>query len=765
MFLPFKLFVNKIYIIQMQKRFSVKTSLFLVIYLAMSGFVFAQWNFHTAYFKIHINGNGYITSMKNATVQPNQEFSPDDKPSPLLCLYNSGENQYYYPLKATYNAATRKMILRYANGAAATVLIEPKNEKYLRLTLLSLAGRKGIDNIQWGPVHTSITNILGEMLGVARDTSVDVNYAIGLLSLNDATTGGSATTVGGIAPFEYLIHSPDTKRFPLQPDLHEGQFFTIGGNGISDVAFYSHPEEYYRIMYGNAAGVDSMGRISIVQHATDRQKPKNIFFSLMPKMGANKPVHQELKPIPGVDYIGSKVALWGAPDTIALMTIIRNIVLSEELPYPVLNGKWVKDPARYVPDVLWNGKTYDSAVSYTAQLGFKGIEGWSLGEYYPNRSDNGNIPLTIPFASGKKPISVLTDESNAKGIVFGLHTLQNFLQHRISSDVSPVPNDSLCYLQKRILKQNIDAADTAIVIDNPDYLDEIAGWEGHPADANIIKIGKELIHYMGVTKTQPYTLLHVKRGYWGTAAAAHNAGSTVYKLQTNCYRGLVPDIFLQDQYADYYANVFKKQGMHYIDFDGEEGLFYQGYGEYSAKRFYRRLFAAVRRNGIGLVRVTGATLSGGSWYYHSIWNVGGGEHMYNNKTRSWGIEGKDLRNVTFGNYFPSTFGGNFSLTPTSTVQDYENIEALSVGSGVTYVLDLSQSSVEACPQKYEIFKAIRTWENARAANAFPRTVKKMLSNINRQFHLEQIDNNTWKLSEVKSSGSDFLVMLKRAKGY
>lgn len=751
----------------MRKEFVIKTGFFLAICIGVTVSAFAQWDFHTNYFKIRINRKGYITSMGNTTVDPYREFSPAERPSPLLCLYNSGKHQYYYPQHAIYHAATREMSLAYANGSVAKVLVEPRNGEYLKLTLLSLSHRKGIDLVQWGPIHTSITNIFGEMLGVARDTGISTNYAIGLLSLNDVTTGGPATTIGDIAPFEYMIHSPDPGHFPLPPDLHEGQFFTIGGNGISDVAFYSHQEEYYRIMYGNAAGVDSRGRISLVQHAADRRNPRNIFFSLMPKMEANKPVHQEVAAIPGEDYIGSEVALWGCPDTLALMTVIRNIVLSEGLPYPVLNGKWVKDLARYVPDVDWVGGTYDSAVSYTAQLEFKGIEGWSLGEYYPNRSDGGNIPLRIPFASGKKPIRALTAESDAKGIAFGLHTLQNFLQHGISSDVSPVPNDSLCYLQKRVLVQTISAADTNIVVDNPAYLDEIAGWEGHPADANIVKIGKELIAYTGISKTPPYILQQVKRGYWGTAAANHKAGDIVYKLQTNCYHGLVPDIFLQDEYAEYYANVFKKQGMHYIDFDGEEGLFYQGYGEYSAKRFYRKLFDAVERNGISPIRITGATLSGGSWHYHSVWNVGGGKNMYDLKDRRWGIEGKDLRNVTFGNYFPSTFGGNFPLSPTSTVQEYENIESLSVGLGVTYAMQLSERSVESCPQKYAIFHAVSTWEKARAAGAFPLRVRKQLADVSKYFHLEAVDANTWNLYEVQQDGShkELFITLKRKNGY
>ncbi|MNY48172.1 hypothetical protein D3C86_1834840 [compost metagenome] len=60
--------------------------------------------------------------------------------------------------------------------------------------------------------------------------------------------------------------------------------------------------------------------------------------------------------------------------------------------------------------------------------------------------------------------------------------------------------------------------------------------------------------------------------------------------------------------------------------------------------------------------------------------------------------------------------------------------------------------MEACTEKYAIFKAIRTWENARAANAFPRWVKKQLADPANQFHLEELDQNTWKLYKTDLDG-------------
>jgi len=725
-----------------------------------------QSDFRTKWLSVHIDERGWITRMKNISVRHGRELSPVDKPSPLLCLYSSDQGKYYYPEHAVYDAPSRRMSLSYGNGSTASVLIEPVDGQYLRMTLLSLSPRKDIDRIQWGPVHTGITNILGEMLGVARDTSAAGNFAIGLMTLDEVTTGGPANTQGDVGAFEYLIHSPDPRRFPLPRGLKEGQCFSIGGDGINDVAFYSHPEEYYRILYGNAALVDSVGRISVVCHAADRSKSREIYFSLMPKMEANKSVHQQLLPLPGVDFAGSRVALWGCPDTIALMTVIQHIVLTEGLPYPTQDGKWIKDPARYVPGIVWGGQ-YDSAISYAVQLGFKTMEGWNLGEFYPDRSDAGDICLKMPFYSGKRSISSFTSLANKSGVSFGLHTLQNFLQHGISSDVSPEPNDSLCYLQKRTLVRSIAAADTIIEVDDPAFLNEVAGWEAHPAAANIIKIGKELIHYEGVSEAAPYVLRRVQRGYWGTRAVAHEGGNVLYKLQTNCYGGLSPDIFLQDRYADYYADLFKKNGMNFIDFDGEEGMFYQGHGEYSVKRFYAALFAATRQRGMDSVRITGATLSGGGWHYHSAWNVGGGKNMYVAATRSWGIEGKDLRNVTYGNYFPRSFGGNFGLTPQSTAREYENIQAISVGQGVTYMLSLSEKEVESCPEKNAIFRVIRTWEEARAANAFPSEVLRELSDAANYFHLEKVDADSWDLYKVNREGGDrkLFVRLKRAAGY
>ena len=737
----------------------------------------AQWNFSTDYFKIHIDKKGYITSMQNISVKPNREFSPADKPSPLLSLYSSNDKVYFEPIKADFDKNKGVITLSYTNGSIAKVSFLTL-EKYLKLTLQSLEPRNGVDDIQWGPYHTNITNLFGDVIGVARDTSEVINYAIGALSLNDNTTGGKSDNVGDISPFQYVIHSPDAKRFPLPKELYEGQVFPIGGDGISDVAFFSHTEPYFRILYGNTATIDAQGRISINYHSIDRRRERTILFSLIPFLKTNAPNHIEVQPLPEVDFIGSSIALWGSPDSIALMTVIRKIVLSEGLPYPMVNGKWIKDPAAYVPDISTSGGKYDSTLVYAKQLGFKGIQLEDLGFFHVDRGNNGYIDgasfdrKPLKFTAGNISHKEFTDLTNPKGIFVGRHTITTALP-KATKDASPLPSDSLCYQVKRVLTKTISPEDTIIEVNNPFYLDEIGSWEGHGAGLNLIKIGKELIHYNGVSGSFPYRLLHVKRGYWDTKASTHAVNDTIYKLQASLegygYDGLIPNICLQDEIAKYYADVANLNGMYYIDWDGQEWLFNQGHGYYAVKRFHRKLFEQVKKYNMPDLRIMGATLSEGSWHYMSVYNVGGGTNMYDLSARVWGrpgcSEGKDIRDVCFSNYFPATFGINFGLNSTSTIAQYEQIQSLSVGVGVTYMLDLNQDGVESCPQKYAIFKAIRIWENARAASAFPNSIKKILANETRQFHLEQADNDNWNLFEVKNSGNVLLARLKRAVGY
>lgn len=764
----------------MEIRINDKCKTCILLFVLISFFTSCRtesgWTFGTDYFAVKINKKGYITSMRNTTISQQKEFCVSEKVSPIMSLFNSKENCFYYPEEASYDKNNHLLKMKYSNGAVAKIRLQP-HRKYIKLNLLDLTPRNEIDVIQWGPYNTSITNLIGEIIGVARDTSETVNYSIGVLGLDDNTLGGPADVEGDAAAFQYIIHTPDSARFPLPKHLHEGQVFTLGGNGISDVAFYANKEPYYRIMYGNSAQVDSVGRIYLNYHSRDRSLKRQIYYSLIPNMEANKPNHIDVEPVTGVDFIGSSIALWGSPDSIALMSVIRNIVLSENLPYPIVNGKWVKDPAAYVPDLMTSGNQNDSIISYASRLGFKSIYAYDQGFLRPDRGNKGYIDgfnfekKTFQFMSGNKSHREFADMAATKNILLGRVNISNSLAPG-TLDASPIPSDSLCYQQKRILMNDLTSLDTIIIVDDPLYLDEIASWEGHCEELNMIKIGKELIHYKGVTSSPPYTLLHVKRGYWGTKPSSHQKSDTIYKLQVTIrygYDGLIPNIALQDKIAQYYADVSSINGIAHYDFDGQEFLFNNGHGYYSTKRFFRKMFERAEELCIPYIRVSGATLSEGSWHYQSVWNVGGGKNLYDLDTREWGSstsQGKDLRDVTYSNYFPVSFGGNFPINKESTVEQFEHIEAMCVGYGATFYMRTNQKDVESCPQKDRIFNTIRIWENARAANAFPRSIKKLLMNPAFNWRLESYpDKDKWILYRMENGEKRESYVLTRAAGY
>lgn len=337
-------------------------------------------SFQTDYFRIDIDAKGYIVGMWNQTKE-SRNFSPVDQPSPLLALYDEDIKRYYYPQKAHYSDGRYR--LEYENGSVATVSLDEK-DKYFKLKLESLEPRNGIDGVQWGNYYTNITNILGEMIGVARDTTEAINYAIGALALDDNTIGGESRYTSETGPSGYIVHTPDPVNHPLPLTLHEGQQFTMGGDGINDVAFYNRKEPYFRILYGNTAFVDCNGRINIRYHSRDRRKGKMIYSPEgNPIFQNNEPNHMMRQDVPGVDFIGSSIALWGSPDSIALMDVIQNIVKEEGLPYPTFNGKWVKDPTNYMPDICTYGGLMDSVASYAKQMGLKVIHTYDQPFYRP----------------------------------------------------------------------------------------------------------------------------------------------------------------------------------------------------------------------------------------------------------------------------------------------------------------------------------------------------------------------------------------------
>ncbi len=688
----------------------------------------------TQYAFFEIDDKGFITSI--IAKQSKKEYSPAGHPSPLMSLHEGGK--LIAPQSASFDTSGQTVSLNYPNDVIAVVKIEAQ-EKYLRLQLESLTPRGNVDAIVWGPLNTTVKGLLGDIIGVVRDPKQ--NWAIGMMGLDDNTITGLPVD-GDCYNMHYYIHSPDSEKHPIPPEYKEGQKFNIGGDGHNDVAFYSKPEHYFQIATGNAIEIKPEFGTSIAYNARDRRKPRTVFYSLLSMMENYKAKHQQVDPV-DVDFIGSAIAIYACPDDKGLNTI-ESIVLAEGLPHPEIDGKWIKDPSSFRPDIAWTGPQ-TKLIEYANVLGLKAVQDEGIGEYYPNPANRfAGKKVTV---DGKiMSIREFTDMTNAHGIAYGLHTLCAFLQPH-TSYVTPVPHPNLQAVCRTKLAEPVSETDTSITVADPVFLAEQGTWHNRNK-VNVIRIGTELMTYNSLSKKAPWVLNGVKRGQYKTSVSAHSAGDELVKLQMNCYQGFVPDMKLTLEIADYYAQLMYDGGMEYIDFDGLESFVYQNHGYYAMRIFFRRLYDTYAELSGGKVpKVMASCVFPGGWHYQTVCNIGGGNRMFDPINNKWGIQGKDFFYGWGNNYFPPTFGIQ-QFNNAWTLYDIQNLQAKSIGFDATYMLGLSEN-VENCPEKDALFKAFRTWEDARIANVFTKAHKQKLKDLDYKFHLEQTGEKAFTLYPVK----------------
>jgi hypothetical protein len=687
---------------------------------------------------IQIDARGFITSLVSR--QSGKEYSPPGHPSPLLSLHESNQpnERLVLPTSATVVPGKEEIELKYPSGAAAVVKAAAKGN-YFRFQLVALTPRGDVDNIVWGPLHTKVSKLIGDLIGVVRDD----DWAIGMYGLDDNTIAGPVVDSDCFG-MGYYIHSTDPVKCPLPPQYKEGQWFNIGGNGVNDVAFYSHPEDYFQYVGGTGAKLEPEFGSTVAYHARDRRKSYTHLYSLLPGFQRSRPRHQVSDPVEGVDFMSSAVALYACPDDQGLATI-EKIIMAEGLPHIVIDGKWIRDPSTFGVTLNWAGP-YDKCIEYAKALGVTDISR-ETGEFYPCLGNNWSAGK-VGFKN-RPPMSFkeFTAEAHKHGLSNGgLHTLTMFLQGGISHDVTPVPSERLQTVCRTKLAKDISATDTEIVVTDPSFLAEKGTWPW--PDQNYLRIGGEMLMYDGISETSPWTLKHVQRGH-ASKAAAHKAGDELVKLQQNCYNGFVPDMKLMLDYADYYADLMYRNGMDAIGFDGFESTVYQNHGYYAVRVFCRRLFDSYAKlTGGQYPRVTGSNVFTGSWEYMNACNVGGGDNMFNARTGRRATEGKDIGNAFSNSYYPGTFGiqgwhSDWSL------YDAENLQAKAVGWEATYAFAVSQDAIDRSGERDAIFTAFHAWQDARAAQVFSKEQKAKLRDPDYKFHLAKNGKKTWVLYPVK----------------
>lgn len=646
-------------------------------------------SFETDTFKLEIDANGYISSLFDKTYQT--EYLPDGKTSPLLAIRIDGE--YENPTSASWDENQGILSFTYPKNQT-TLQVTTKHEKdFITFELQEVRSDKKIDLIIWGPYATTITQTVGECVGVVRDSL----FAIGIQALNPKTIGGYPSTEDDIDP----------------------AFDIFATTSLVDVA------DSMKVLYrGQTAKHTEFGSV-LQAYCRNRDHER-----VIPMWGHT---HYTAPAYDDGGIIGSKIALFGCPAD-KILDHIEKIELTENLPHPELNGVWMKrapEAAQAYIIYPFNENNIEEAITFTKRTGLKylyhGGPFLTWGNFKLNPSE---------FPTGLDGLKDCVNKAAQSGIKLGFHTLSNFITTN-DAYVTPVPNRHLAKVGSSILTSDISPDQNTIEIADPLFFNQMENNSLHG-----VMIGNELIRYERVSEESPWRLLNCQRGAWGTKAITHSKGDTISKLMDHGYKVFLSDTELIKEIARNIAHIFNHTGVQQISFDGLEGAWSTGLGQYGLslmmKEWYDNLLPEYR-NCINDASMTT------HYNWHTFTRMNWGEPWYAGFRESQ--MNYRLMNQDFyrRNLIPCMLGW-FKFDANTSIEDIEWLLARSAAFDAGYTLVTNKENVANNGESNAIIKAIREWENARLCGAFPKELKKEMEHVSNEYTLTETSSTSWLLS-------------------
>lgn len=633
--------------------------LLIALFMLVTFSVAAQKVIQSQGLKIEVNNKGKITSLYG-----DKEYLPASAESYLVRVNIAGVDYTPSSVKWKGNTATAS----FPNKVKVSVKATEANN-FLKFEVVKLENEEQIDVLFWGPFATSISETIGEYVGVVRNGL----YALGYQSLNAKTTGGKKLHSDGSDPSRGTTASTETY-----------------GSNLQGYCINRTKPRVYNIWHDNIENV------------------------VIP---AN----------PDGNLLGTAIALFGTPES-NVLDVIENIELKEGLPHETINGEWVKrsreaNKPYFITD--FTEDSFDEVLDYCEKLGYN-----TIYHGHPFKNWGHFELLEDQFPNGWDGLKACVDKAKARGIRIGVHILTNFITTN-DPYVTPVPHKDLMIFSKTEITADVTADAKEITIK------EGAGYVKKNT-CQAIRIGDEIIQFQSVSKEAPYKLLKCKRGAYGTKAAAHKAGATIARLVDHGYKTLFPNFELQKEMIARLAEFYNYTGVAQLDFDGHEGGWGTGEGEYGMDYFSEELLAQINhemRNG---------SSRSNHYYWHSNSYINWGEPWYGGFTKSQGHYRYTNQALLKRNYTPNMLGW-FLLNPTTTLQEFEYMLARSAGYDAGYALYSKAGFLKSNPEFDAIAEAVRIWEEARIKEIFNEEQIEVLQDVNRDFSLKKLNEKTFEL--------------------
>lgn len=641
---------------------------------------------------------GQIRSFKNPA--SGIEYLPESVDAPVISLRVDGD--FHTPDRMKWRDHDSAMELFFEKTGIQAVIGFESKQSHITLELLSIEPAGKADLLVWGPYPTTIKAIVGETVGVVRNK----DYAIGIQSLNPKTLGG----------------------FPRSEDDIMPMYNIFDGSDFSDISVKFEGEQLYR---GNTAEHKDYGSV-IQAYCRDRSEDRTIAnwgheHYLAPK-------HHD------GGLVGSRIALFGCAAAEALESL-GTIELAENLPHPMIDGVWGKvspDATASYLIVSFSEKNIGDALTLTKSAGLRYLyHGGPFQTWGHFQLNTGQFPDN--WTSMERCVA----RARESGIRLGVHTLSNFIKPN-DPYVSPKPDPRLAVVGTSFLSTPVDASQDRIPIDDPLFFQK-------KTTMNTVMIGDELIRYQQVTESEPWFLTGCHRGAWNTTATEHPTGEKVSKLMDHGYRVFLSNADLSVEIARNIADLFNQTNLSQISFDGLEGNWSTGMGQYGRTLFTKAWFDRLKPGLQGAV-INDAS-NPGHYNWHIYTRMNWGEPWYAGFRESQTLY--RLKNQAYysRNLMPRMLGW-FQMNAETSVEDAEWLLARAAGFDAGFALATSPQTVDQNGMGSRIIEKINQWETARMKGAFPESLKPQLQQIQNEFQLEPASEETWQLHPVYSFKKD-----------
>ncbi len=661
--------------------------------------------FRTDHATLAISAHGALSAITR--LADGRGYLAAGQPAPLLSVRVNGH--LHAPNRATFAPAAGQLTLQYSDLGARAVLQTAVRPTHVVFELIQLQPTNLAELVLWGPYPTTIREIIGEVIGVVRDDS----FAVGIQALNAKTLGGYPRTEDDIEGGDSADDLGDYPNLPAE--LKKGQAYR--GDTARQAPFGSVLQAFCR--------------------HRDRDR-------LIANWG-----HEQFVAPAFADggVIGSKIALFAVPAAAALDTL-GAIELAEGLPHPLLDGVWGKQAPNANGSYLivdFGENTIERAIDMTKRAGLAYLyhsspfATWGHFQLKPDL-----------FPHGREGLRTCVEKAKAAGVRIGIHTLSNFITPN-DPYVTPKPDPRLARIGTSRLAAGVDAEQQEIAVAEPQFFRKKTAM-------NTVAIGDELIRFASLSAEPPWRLLDCERGAWGTRAAPHPPGAPVGRLLDHDYKVFLTDAHLTQEVARNLADLCNFAGTRQISLDGLEGCWSTGLGQYGRTLFTLAWYEALAPDLRGQINDAS---NPGHFNWHVYTRMNWGEPWYAGFRESQTLYRFKNQLHFERNLMPHMLGW-FALRPDTSLEDAEWLLARAAGFDAGFALAASLAStaqLEADPTSAEaarqfgalpgILAAIRQWETARLAGAFPPSVKALLRDNLREFHLQPVAPGRWDLFEVR----------------